>query len=71
MLLYRAPLRAPGRRRRALAKTVTWSLSATALTGILALGFGFDLAVAGGLALADLAVKTVAYYAHERVWDRL
>lgn len=77
--------RATGRRRRSLAKAVSWRIVGTLDTLILAFltltflgpflgleaGHGAIAATAGSIALAELVTKIALYYLHERAWERL
>jgi len=54
--------------KRHLAKAVTWRLIASIATAGIAWAFGLSPRVIGGVFLADLVIKFVLYYLHERVW---
>jgi uncharacterized membrane protein len=53
---------------RHLAKAVTWRIIASTATAIIAWLFGLPLQVIGVVFLADLIIKFILYYIHERVW---
>ena len=53
---------------RHLAKAVTWRIIASITTAIIAYGFGLPPKAVGGVFIADLIIKFVLYYAHERLW---
>jgi uncharacterized membrane protein len=53
---------------RHLAKAVTWRIIASITTAIIAYGFGLPPKAVGGVFIADLVIKFVLYYAHERLW---
>lgn len=57
-------------RRRALAKAVTYRLLGTAMTYLAALLVTGEWAMAGAVGGAEFGLKLVAYYLHERAWDR-
>jgi uncharacterized membrane protein len=57
--------------RRALAKTVTWRIVATVVTGIVVYFFTGELAEASKATLTAAAILTVLYYFHEELWMRL
>ena len=57
--------------KRHLAKALTWRISASIVTAILALAFGMPQKAVGGLFIADLIIKFFLYYGHERVWYNL
>ena len=53
---------------RHLAKAVTWRIVASATTALIAWAFGLPPQAVGGIFIADLIIKFILYYAHERVW---
>jgi uncharacterized membrane protein len=55
-------------RSRHLAKAVTWRIIASIVTAIIAYAFGLPPKAVGAVFVADLIIKFVLYYAHERVW---
>ena len=57
--------------KRSIAKTVSWRVVATLITGVVtyALTGRLDFAVTVGL--ADTLVKFFIYYVHERMWTRV
>jgi uncharacterized membrane protein len=55
-------------KKRHLAKAVTWRIIASVTTALIALYFGLPQKAVGAVFLADLIIKFVLYYAHERVW---
>ena len=54
--------------RRHLAKAVTWRIIASTVTALIAWWFGLPAKAVGLVFAADLVIKFVLYYAHERVW---
>lgn len=54
-----------------LSKAVTWRILASIITASLALGFGMPQKAVGGLFVADLIIKFILYYGHERMWYNL
>ena len=54
--------------RRHLAKAVTWRIIASIVTAIIAYAFGLPPKAVGAVFVADLIIKFVLYYIHERVW---
>ena len=58
-------------RRRSMAKALSWRAVATVTTGVLVFAFTGRLDIALTVGLAEVAVKTVLYFGHERAWDRL
>lgn len=55
-------------RKRHLAKAVTWRIVASVTTVIIAWVFGLPATAIGAVFLADLIIKFIMYYMHERVW---
>ena len=53
---------------RHLAKAVTWRIIASITTALIAFAFGLPPKAVGAVFVADLIIKFVLYYAHERVW---
>ena len=49
-------------------KAVTWRIIASITTAIIAWYFGLPPKAIGAVFAADLVIKFVMYYAHERVW---
>ena len=54
--------------KRHLAKAVTWRIVASTVTALIAWAFGLPPNAIGAVFIADLVIKFVLYYAHERVW---
>ena len=54
-----------------LSKAVTWRILASIITASLALAFGMPQKAVGGLFVADLIIKIILYYGHERMWYNL
>jgi len=57
-------------KKRHLAKAVTWRIIASVTTALIAWYFGLPPKAVGFVFVADLIIKFVLYYAHERVWYR-
>lgn len=55
-------------RKRHLAKAVTWRIIASITTAIIAFIFGLPPKAVGAVFVADLIIKFVMYYGHERLW---
>lgn len=55
-------------RKRHLAKAVTWRIIASIVTALIAWFFGLPPKAVGAVFVADLIIKFVLYYGHERVW---
>jgi uncharacterized membrane protein len=54
--------------RRSIAKAITWRLMATVLTALIAFAIWGSVGGALKIGVADLFIKLVAYYGHERMW---
>ena len=54
--------------KRHLAKAITWRIIASITTAIIAYMFGLPPKAIGLVFAADLVIKFVLYYLHERVW---
>lgn len=55
-------------RKRHLAKAVTWRIIASIVTALIAWAFGLPPKAVGAVFVADLIIKFVLYYGHERLW---
>jgi uncharacterized membrane protein len=53
---------------RHLAKAITWRIIASITTAIIAYSFGLPPKAVGLVFVADIIIKFVLYYVHERVW---
>ncbi len=58
-------------RMRSVAKAVSWRIVATLMTVLLVFVFSRDLTLGTAVGITELTVKTLAYYAHERMWNLL
>ena len=57
--------------KRSIAKTVSWRVVATIITGVVTYFLTGRLDFAVTVGLADTFVKFFIYYAHERMWTRI
>jgi len=55
-------------KKRHLAKAVTWRIIASITTALIAFTFGLPPKAVGAVFVADLIIKFLMYYAHERLW---
>lgn len=55
-------------KKRHLAKAVTWRVIASTTTALIAWAFGLPPKAIGGVFVADLIIKFILYYGHERMW---
>ena len=53
---------------RSLLKAISWRLIASIVTTIIAFVFGLPAKAIGMVFFADLVIKFVLYFIHERVW---
>lgn len=53
---------------RHLTKAITWRIIASITTVLIAWYFGLPPKAIGAVFVADLIIKFVLYYGHERVW---
>ncbi|MCR4378198.1 MAG: DUF2061 domain-containing protein [Rhodospirillales bacterium] len=58
-------------RRRSLAKTVSWRLTATIDTLLISYFVTGSLVLAGSIASFEVVTKMAIYYFHERAWSRI
>jgi len=54
---------------RSFAKAISWRIVATLTTILLVFAFTGSLMISGGVGVAELVVKILVYYLHERVWN--
>ncbi len=57
--------------KRSIAKTISWRVVATIITGGVTYFLTGRLDFAVTVGLADTGVKFFSYYAHERIWTRI
>ena len=68
--LYETGTRAfPARRRRSIAKAVSWRVIGSLSTFALAWLITDNLTLAASIVAAEIAAKTAFYYLHERAWS--
>ena len=56
--------------KRSMVKTVSWRVTGTTSTAIIAWAVTGDLTAAGTLALIQAIANTMLYYIHERIWNK-
>ena len=59
------------KRKRSIAKTISWRILATLATATLVFGLLGELILAISIGSLDAVVKLILYYAHERIWARI
>jgi uncharacterized membrane protein len=57
--------------KRSLVKTVSWRLTGSSATFLIAYAMTGDFAVAGVIGVMQMISNTVLYYFHERLWNRI
>jgi uncharacterized membrane protein len=55
-------------KKRHLAKAITWRIIASTTTALIAWAFGLPPKAIGAVFVADLVIKFILYYGHERLW---
>jgi len=55
-------------RKRHLAKAFTWRIIASTTTALIAVFFGLPMSSVGAVFFADLIIKFVFYYYHDKLW---
>jgi len=56
---------------RSLVKTVTWRLTGSGATFLIAFLIIGDVTASSGIAITQLIINTILYYIHERVWNNI
>ncbi len=56
---------------RSLAKAISWRVTGSLDTLLLSWLFTSNLSIAAAIGLTEVLTKTVLYYGHERVWNRI
>ncbi|MHC4061521.1 MAG: DUF2061 domain-containing protein [Planctomycetota bacterium] len=56
---------------RSIAKAVTWRMGGTVVTFAVAWILTGNLSLSAGIGLLDTVIKVGAFYAHERMWNRV
>ncbi|MEM3640710.1 MAG: DUF2061 domain-containing protein [Candidatus Bathyarchaeia archaeon] len=54
---------------RSFVKAISWRIVATLTTVLLVFAFTGNVIISGGVGFAELVMKIVIYYVHERVWN--
>jgi uncharacterized membrane protein len=55
--------------KRSLVKTVTWRITGSSATFLIAYIITGNLAASGVIGLTQMVSNTVLYYIHERIWN--
>jgi len=56
---------------RSVVKAVTWRIGGTGLTFVVVLALTGKVQLAAEIGLIDTVLKIGAFYAHERIWDKV
>ena len=56
---------------RSLVKTVSWRITGSGATFLIAFLISGNLSIAGTIAVIQLTANTILYYFHERVWNKI
>lgn len=57
--------------KRSLLKSITWRIIAVIVTFIVIYAFTHKLLESGGIAITANVINMIAYYIHERMWNRI
>jgi uncharacterized membrane protein len=57
--------------RRSLVKTITWRVTGSSATFLIAYLLTGNFAMAGIIGITQLISNTILYYIHERVWTKI
>jgi uncharacterized membrane protein len=57
--------------RRSLVKTVSWRVTGSSATFLIAYLMTGNLAVAGVIGVIQMISNTILYYFHERIWNKI
>ncbi len=57
--------------KRTITKTITWRILASLITILIVYLFTREVVLSMGIGLADVIIKIVAYYSHERLWNKI
>ena len=68
-MTLRADLKNPNSHIRSLAKALTWRVTATLTTALIAYIVTGELSMAAMIGGIEFVVKFFIYYGHERVWN--
>jgi uncharacterized membrane protein len=55
--------------KRSLVKTVTWRITGSSATFLIAYLMIGNFAIAGAIGVTQLISNTILYYIHERIWN--
>lgn len=55
---------------RSIVKTITWRVTGSSATFLIALLMTGNLAIASTIGLVQMVSNTLLYYVHERIWNK-
>jgi uncharacterized membrane protein len=56
---------------RTIFKTLSWRIFASSTTLLLVYFFTGNVVISAGVCIVEMVVKTLIYYIHERMWDKI
>lgn len=56
---------------RSVVKTISWRLTGTLCTFLISYAILRDLTISSSIAIIQLTANTIAFYFHERIWNRI
>ena len=57
--------------RRSVIKTISWRITGSSATFLIAYLISGDMSIAGTIAVIQLTANTILYYIHERIWNKI
>ena len=58
-------------KKRSVVKTITWRVTGSGATFLIAFFMTGNLAIAGTIGIVQMFSNTLLYYLHERIWNKL
>ena len=58
-------------KKRSFVKAISWRIIASIVTTLIAFAFGLPAKAIGLVFFADLIIKFVLYFVHERLWSKI
>ena len=55
--------------KRSIVKTVTWRITGSTATFLIAYLLTGNLAISGVIGMTQMVINTILYYMHERIWN--
>lgn len=57
--------------KRSLVKTISWRITGSSATFLIAYAMTGNLSIAGTIGVIQLVSNTILYFIHERIWNRI